>query len=139
MGAHSRGTFHGDLSQWRLRSSVQHNDLVHPMFCGALPLIEHYDMHDAGAKMLGGVGKLNAYALRAPFGHVHAQLLVADPTRCSWASREDVRWAQEMREMGRAVGMGRYALVQLMVEQKRQGPAVSMGAAGALFESEHGL
>ena len=109
------------------------------MFCGAFPLIAHYDTHAADAKMLGAVGKLTAYALPAPFGPVHAQLLVADPTRCSWASREDVRWAQEMREMGRAVGMGRYALVQLMVEQKRQGPAVSMGAAGALFESEHGL
>lgn len=132
-------SFHGDLSEWRLPSRVLHEAMVHPTFCGILPLIEHYDMHDAGAKMLGGVGQLNAYALRAPFGPVHAQLLVADPTRCSWASREEVRWAQEMREMGRAVGMGRYALVQLMVEQKRQGPAVSMGAAGALFESEHGL
>ena len=82
---------------------------------------------------------MNAYALRAPFGPVHAQLLLADPTRCSWASREEVRWAQEMREMGRAMGMARDALVQLMVEQTRQSSAASVDAVGLLFEAEHGL
>lgn len=127
-------SFHGDLSGWRLSSRVLHDALVHPTFCGALPTIEHYDMHDAGAKMLGGVGKLNAYALRAPFSPVHAQLLLADPTRCSWASREDVRWAQEMREMGRAMGMDDASLRALMVEKKRQSPTATTDGVGHLFE-----
>ena len=134
-------SFQGDLSAWRLPSRALHEAMVHPTFCGVLPTIEHYDMHDAGANMLGGVGPLNAYALRAPFGPTHAHLLLVASERCSWASREEVRWAREVREMGRAVGMGRDALVQLMVEQKRQSPAASTstGAVGHLFEAEHGL
>lgn len=111
-------SFHGDLSSWALRSRVQHQEMVHPTFCGVLPRVEHYDPIDAGAKMLGGVGALNAYALRAHFNAAHAHMLLWAPERCSWASQDDVRWAREVAEMGRAVGMKSDALVQLMVEQK---------------------
>lgn len=127
-------SFHGDLSSWVLRSSTKHEGIVHPTFCGVLPRVEHYDPIDAGANMLGGVGALNAYALRAPFNAAHAQLLLWAPERCSWASREDVRWAREVGEMGRAVGMKSDALVQLMVEQKRQSPAVPSEVVGHVFD-----
>ncbi len=129
--------FHGDLSRWSIPPSALQGSIVHPDFHGVLPSSDNTGVEDkdyfrivpvvygqaqpwhhcAYATMLGRHAPLQAYVRRTPFSLVHADLLLEAPQMCTWASQEEVRWASEVREMGRAVGMPGAALRALMVQE----------------------
>lgn len=108
-------SFHGDLSQWTLPGSCLYGLMFHGSFKGKVPAIATTNMKAAYEMLLGNPDIVAAYARRTPFDALHAQLLLANG-ECKWASRKVVRWAQEMGEMGRAMGLEHDAIVQLMVQ-----------------------
>lgn len=108
-------SFHGDLSEWTLPGSCLYGLMLHGRFKGVVPRIASNNIAAAYAMLLGNPDIVSAYARRTPFGELHAQLLLANDG-CRWASREVVRWAQEVGEMGRAMGLEHEALVQWMVQ-----------------------
>lgn len=108
-------TFHGDLSAWTLPSGCLYGLMLDGDFNGKLPRVAARNIADAYGMLLGNSDVVDDYAKRTPFGVLHAELLLADRT-WEWASQEVVRWATEMGELGRAMGLEHEALVQLMVQ-----------------------
>lgn len=125
-------SFHGDLSEWTLTGSCLYGLMLHGSFKGTVPRIASKNIVAAYELLMGNQDIVNAYARRTPFGALHAQLLLAND-ECKWASRKVVRWAQEMGEMGRAMGLEHEALVQWMVQAyptRGQAPVAIAAAHG---------
>lgn len=121
--AHSKGmfmtpTFHGDLSGWQLPRFGHHTNLVHSTFTGVLPSMEVDNPFEVYGSMLGNAARLQQYAARTPFSLVHADMLLANPVACRWASPEMVQWAQEHKSMGDALGLAKDQLRAMMVRQQ---------------------
>ncbi len=112
--------FHGDLSGWKLPLFGHYTGLVHPTFRGLLPSMEHDNPVDVYGAMLGDAKHLQQYAARTAFSLVHADLLLANPTACKWATPEMVQWAQEHKAMGDAVGLGKDQLRAMMVRHQTE-------------------
>ncbi len=110
--------FHGDLSGWNLLPSGHYTGLVHPTFSGQLPPLPPTDPFAVYGAMLGSPHALDDYAARTDFCHVHADLLLANPTRCPWACPDTVRWAQEHASLGSAMGLEHGQLRATMVRNR---------------------
>lgn len=110
--------FHGDLSGWSLLPSGHYTGLVHPTFSGQLPALPPIDPFAVYTAILGSSHALDDYAARTDFCYVHADLLLANPTRCPWAAPDTVRWAQEHARLGSAMGLGHLELRATMVSNR---------------------
>ena len=108
----NKSAFQGDLSGWRLTK------LRHAQYSKGLPranaLLDTADVFYN--KMLGGPEHLFNYAARTPFSYVHAELPLENPGKCGWASPVMIRLAEEVGEVGRAIGMNQDELCAALVE-----------------------
>lgn len=138
--AHSKGmfmtpAFHGDLSEWQLPRFGHHTNLVHSTFTGMLPDMNVDNPFEVYGSMLGNTARLHLYAARTPFSLVHADMLLANPEGCRWATPEMIQWAQEHKSMGSALGLAKAQLRAMMVRQQIGFPEEPVGLTEALLES----